>query len=422
MGRFSSTLLSGFQTGWGMAEGVRDNRNRADQQAFDNNMAVQNQQSEEAWRQEQRDNRRQMVEERLRQQQHDRSIWAAINAPEPKPEPGIATGEGQGAYSAYKAPHAMDGITIDQIAQASPETQRAYMAAKGNRDDLLKKQADADTYIKWANASGNMNRAFFIDDKGKPSHALQTVIDAGKFDQLDKSKIHSSIRKQDLDPSFLIDYLSGGDPQRAAMFSRMDPSLLQKTAMAQFTYEETVRKLTPAYENPNLPESQAALAAANAPAPKGTTGSVGKASPRSVMAANWYKRMATLATAPEHAGEGMQNRTPETLNAIQRAITASMANQILPDGSAYWMDKSNTGSAGTVAVMSPDGRVSHMDPTYFLETYGLELPAVGDSPRGAAQTEEAQDVGEQVPTDMNDAADMFIDMARRDLDWQQTGF
>ena len=421
MGRFSDTLLSGFQTGWGMAEGVRDNRNRADQQAFDNNMAVQNQQQEEAWRQEQRDSRRQIVEERLRQQQHDRRMWAAINAPEPKPEPGIATGEGEGAYSAYKAPHPMEAITIDDAAQMSPETQRAYMMARGNREDLIRKQNEADMYLKWASANGNENRAFFIDEKGNNSHALQTVIDAGKFDRLDMSKVHSSVRKNELDSSFFIDYLSGGDPQRAEMFSRMDPALLQKTAAAQFAYEDTVKKLTPAYANPNAPESQAALAAANAPMPRAQADAALKASPRSVMAANWFKRMAALATAPEHAGDGMQNRTPETLNAIQRAITASMANQILPDGSAYWMDKTNTGSAGTVAVMSPDGRVSHMDPTFFLETYGLELPAVGDSPRGAAQTEQVQSPSGEMPTDMNDAADMFIDMARRDLE-AQAGF
>lgn len=417
MSSFANTLLSGFQTGWGLADSVRDRRAQADQQAFENDMAVRGQQQEEAWRQEQRDARRQIVEDRLRQQQHDRRMWSLINAPEPQPQPGIATGEGQAAYSAPKDPHPMESITIDDAAQMSPETQRAYMMARGNRDELLRKQNEADMYIKWARANGSMNQAFFIDEKGKPSHALQTVMDAGKFDQLDVSEVHSSVGKQDLDRSYFVEYLSGGDPARAAMFERMEPGLLQKTAMAQFAYEDAVRRLTTAYRNPDLPESQAALAAANAPMPRTPGGSGFRASPRSVAAADWFKRMAILATAPEHAGDGMQNRTPDTLNSIQRAITASLADQVLPDGSAYWMDRSTTGSAGTVAVMSPDGRLTHMDPAFFLQTYGMELPAVGDSPRGAAQPEQPSPAGQsQMPSDLNAAADMFIDLAQRDLD------
>ena len=401
MSNFSNTLLSGFQTGWGLADSVRDRRARADQQAFDNNMALQQQQQEEAWRQEQRDNRRQIVEERLRQQQHDRRMWSLINSPEPQPEPGIATGEGQGAYSAPKAPHAMDSITIDDAAQMSPETQRAYMTARGNRDELVRKQNEADMYIKWARANGSTKQAFFIDEKGKPSHALQTVIDAGKFDQLDRGDVHSSVRSRDLDPSYLVDYLAGGNPndkhyqdpeleRRHALFSRMDPALLEKTAASRFAYEEEVKRLTAAYANPNKPESQAALAASNAPMPRAQASrGTGATSGTKTALGALYGRMAK---ALDDKPDQEYSRKKFVL-----AQAAALMGHSLPDGSVV-LNAGDLNAQGFIEIVHPDGKTEDMDPAEFERRYG------GGAAQGGGSID-PNALYEQISAEMPDATD-----------------
>lgn len=287
MSSFANTLLSGFQTGWGLADGVRDRRENqqryADaqqQQAFQNNLQMQQMDDERAYRAEQTAIRKQIVEEKMRQQHLDRRLWGAISAPAPKPLPGVATGEGQDNYTAEVPAHPMDAVSIEELSQGSPEVQRAFMLAKEDRAAFEKKQMEADLFIKWARANGNMNRAFFLDKNGKPSYALQTVIDAGKYDTLDKSEIHSSVRDQELNAEMEAEYLAGGRPADRpddvklandyAVFLRMDPALRKKAMETRFLAEQQARLLQPAYANADDPASMAVLAANNAPFPRRT--------------------------------------------------------------------------------------------------------------------------------------------------------
>lgn len=274
MSSFANTLLSGFQTGWGLADGVRDRRENqqryADaqqQQAFQNNLQMQQMDDERAYRAEQTAIRKQIVEEKMRQQHLDRRLWGAISAPAPKPLPGVATGEGQDNYTAEVPAHPMDAVSIEELSQGSPEVQRAFMLAKEDRAAFEKKQMEADLFIKWARANGNMNRAFFLDKNGKPSYALQTVIDAGKYDTLDKSEIHSSVRDQELNAEMEAEYLAGGRPADRpddvklandyAVFLRMDPALRKKAMETRFLAEQQARLLQPAYANADDPASMA---------------------------------------------------------------------------------------------------------------------------------------------------------------------
>ncbi len=296
MSSFANTLLSGFQTGWGLADGVRDRRENqqryeleraidqqryADtqkQRAFQNDLQMQQVADERAHRAEQAAIRKQIVEEKMRQQHLDRRLWGAISAPAPKPLPGVATGEGQDNYTAEVPPHPMDAVSIEELSQGSPEVQRAFMLAKEDRAAFEKKQMEADLFIKWARANGNMNRAFFLDKNGKPSYALQTVIDAGKYDTLDKSEIHSSVRDQELNAEMEAEYLAGGRPADRpddmklandyAVFLRMDPALRKKAMETRFLAEQLAQRLKPAYANADDPASMAVLAANNAQFPR----------------------------------------------------------------------------------------------------------------------------------------------------------
>ena len=416
MSSFSSTLLSGLQTGWGMAEGVRDNRNRAeqqarqaDQQAFDNDMRTQQMLDERAWRAEQSQLRQQIVEDKMRQRHLDRRLWGAINAPAPKPLPGVAKGEGQENYTAEVPQHPMDAITIDEISQASPEVQRAYVASKEDSMAFEKKKQDAELYIKWANANGNMNRTFFVDKNGKNSHALQTVIDAGMFDRLDQKQIHSSARDEQASADWEVEYLAGGRPedhpedpdlaQRHAMFTRMDPRLRTKMAETTFLAKEQAKRLEPVYKalaaNPMDAHALAVLAANNAPKPPSGGGLGGSdfTSQTRVSVAGIFNRMARMAEKEANVNQGMIFRS---------AAAAALAGNILPDG-AVVLNGGAPSPDGTIEVVTADGRFYSHSPEYFRQLYG---PAAGPGPQGAAQPE--------APAHPPEVTDPYIDGAMQD--------
>jgi len=406
MSSFSSTLLSGFNSGWGMADDMQrqrenqrryeletatdqqryaqqqqrhDQREAIDQQRYDNSQAQQ------AWENEQQLSvqreaaalRRQMVEEKLAQKTHDRSMWAKINAPDPQPKPGIATGEGQGQYTAEVDPHPRDTVTLDDMAAASPEVQRAWVTAKTNQAQHQQAQQEAEALLRMAYVKNNWKSMFFVKD-GKNSVALQKVIDAGKIGELPMDKIHTSATQNELDPDSLAEYLSNGDPQAFERWRSMPLPFLQKAAESSFT----AQMLQPAYANPNDPMSQATLAANKAPFPKQGKGAPGAANPgatqigaggRTALAAMFGAKAREMYGKDAASSSVSEEDAPKYRRLLQ-AQAAALAGHVFSNG-AVVLNGGAPDESGWVTIVRPDGSSQSVTPEYFRQMIDREAEA-----------------------------------------------